>query len=84
MVDAQSEAKEDQDARSEDGHAWILLTQDLSSALTVMKGRMQLLRRRLHQGGDAARLETDLNAIETELARLMTTVERVNRRDGCG
>lgn len=44
-----------------------------------MKGRTQLLRRRLRQGVDVARLETDLEAIETELARLTTIVERINR-----
>jgi hypothetical protein len=41
-----------------------------------------LLRRRLRQGGDTARLDADLEAIETELARLATIVERINREDG--
>jgi hypothetical protein len=79
MADAQGKTKEDQDARTEDGHGQVLLTRELTSALTVMKGRTQLLRRRLRQGGDTARLEADLEAIEAELARLTTIVERINR-----
>jgi hypothetical protein len=79
MSNAPGEAKDDQGARTEDGHGQVLLTRELTSALTVMKGRMQRLRRRLRQGGDTARLETDLEAIETELARLTTIVERINR-----
>ena len=47
-----------------------------------MKGRIQLLRRRRRQGGDTARLEADLAAIETELARLTAIVGRINRGDG--
>jgi hypothetical protein len=79
MENARSGAEGQQGARPEDGLAPILLTRELNSALTVMKGRTQLLRRRLRQGGDAARLETDLEAIETELARLTSIVERINR-----
>ena len=46
-----------------------------------MKGRIQLLRRRRRKGDDTARLETDLEAIETELTRLTTIVERINGGD---
>ena len=84
MKDTQGEATDDQVAPREDGHGQILLTRELSSALTVMKGRTQLLRRRLRQGGDTSRLESDLEAIETELARLMTIVERMNPGNGSG
>jgi signal transduction histidine kinase len=69
--------------RTEDGHGQILLTRELTSALTVLKGRIQLLRRRL-QGDDTARLKADLEAIETELARLTTIVEKINRGTGNG
>ena len=79
MRKAPGEATDDQGAHTDDGHAQVLLTRELNSALTVLKGRPQLLRRRLRQGGDTARLETDLAAIETELARLTTIVERINR-----
>ena len=84
MADAQGETKEAQDARTEDGHEQVLLARELTSALTVLKGRTQLLRRRLRQGGDTARLETDLTAIETELVRLTTIVERITRGEGGG
>jgi len=70
------------DARTENGREQVLLTRELTSALTVMKGRIQLLLRRLRQGGDTAQLEADLTAIETELARLTTMVERITRGDG--
>ena len=53
------------------------LSHELTSALTVMKGRMHLLRRRLQRGDEVASLETDLAAIEAELAWLNTTIERV-------
>ena len=79
MADAQGKTEGEQDARPEDGREQDLLTRELTSAFTVMKGRTQLLRRRLRQGGDVARLETDLEAIETELARLTTFVDRINR-----
>ena len=84
MAEAQRAANEHQEARTDDGRAWVLLTHDLSSSLTVLKGRVQLLRRRLHQDVDTARLETDLNAIETELTRLTKFLERINRGSGRG
>ena len=65
------------DASTENGRARVQLSHELNSALTVIKGRIELLRRRLQQGDEVARLETDLAAIEAELARLKTTVERV-------
>ena len=79
MADAQGETKEDQQPRTKDGRAQVLLTRELNSSLTIMNGRTQLLRRRLRRGGDRARLEADLEAIETELVRLTTLVERINR-----
>ena len=71
-------------SRAEDGHGQILLPRELNSVLTVLKGRTQLLRRRLRQGGDTARLDADLEAIETEFTRLTTIVERITRGDGGG
>jgi hypothetical protein len=84
MADAQSKTTDDHEARTEDGRAQVLLTRERNSALTVMKGRTQLLRWRLRQGGDTARLETDLDAIEKELARLTTIVERIDPGKGRG
>ena len=84
MRKTQGEANDDQVAPTEDGHGQIPLAQELNSALTLMKERTQLLRRRLRQGDDTARLEMDLEAIETELARLMTIVARIERGNGPG
>jgi hypothetical protein len=81
MTKAPGKAMDDQGAHTEGGHGQVLLARELSSALTVMKARTELLRRRLRQGGDTARLETDLEAIETELARLTTIVERITPGD---
>ncbi len=81
MNNAPGEATDDHDIRPADGHVPVPLPRELTSALTVLKGRTQLLRRRLRQGGDTARLETDLEVIETELARLTTIVERITRGD---
>ncbi|MCD6057005.1 MAG: hypothetical protein K0Q89_535 [Thermomicrobiales bacterium] len=65
---------------TENGQAWTQLGHELSAALTVMKGRIQLLQRRVQRGDEVARLETDLAAIEAELARLTTTVERIHQK----
>jgi signal transduction histidine kinase len=81
MENARSGAEGQHGARPEDGSAPVLLTRELNSALTVLKGRTQLLRRRLRQAGDTARLETDLGAIERELARLTTIIEQITRGD---
>jgi signal transduction histidine kinase len=73
-------AKAEPDGSTENGRAWGQLSHELSSALTVMKGRIQLLRRRLQRGDEVAHLETDLAAIEAELTRLTTTVERIHQQ----
>jgi hypothetical protein len=41
VSDAQGKAKDEQDAPPEDGREQDLLTRELTSALTVMKGRTQ-------------------------------------------
>jgi signal transduction histidine kinase len=51
---------------------------ELRSPLTVLVGRVQLLRRHL-RGGDSARVQDDLEAIEASLARLTAAVERMDR-----
>jgi L-arabinose isomerase len=84
MRTTQGEATDDYVASLEDGDGQMLLTRELNAALTVMKERTELLRLRLGQGDDTTGLETDLEAIETELARLMTLVEQINRGKGSG
>ena len=68
------------EASLENGRTRVLLSHDLSPALTVMKGQIHLLRRRLERGDEVAHLETDLETIEAELARLQTTGERLHQR----
>ena len=47
---------------------------ELRSPLTVLVGRVQLLRRHLRGGNDSARVQNDLEAIEAALARLTAAV----------
>jgi signal transduction histidine kinase len=54
------------------------MTHELRIPLTVLTGRVQLLRRRLRQGRDPARLEADLTEIELALVRLAATVDRLD------
>ena len=79
-TDVRTEAKAEQTPRAKDDQE-VGLTHELSTALTVLKGRIQLLRRRLRRGDDVARLETELDAIEAEMARLMRTVAKVQGRN---
>jgi signal transduction histidine kinase len=80
QVESIGMAQAESGGSTEDGRAWGQLGHELSTALTVMKGRIQLLRRRVQRGDEVARLETDLAAIEAELARLTTTVERIHQK----
>lgn len=53
---------------------------DLRGPLTVLTGRVQLLRRRLRRGQpDAERATTDLEAMEAAPVRLAAAVERLER-----
>ena len=54
---------------------------ELRSPLTVLVGRVQLLRRHLRGGTDSARVQDDLEAIEAALARLTAAVERLDRSE---
>jgi succinylarginine dihydrolase len=72
--------QEDPDGSTENGRAWGQLNHELSTDFTVMKVRIQLLRRRVQRGDEVARLETDLVAIEADLARLNTTVEQIHQK----
>jgi signal transduction histidine kinase len=59
--------------------AWAALMHELRSPLTVVVGRLQLLRRHVNSGGGQARVEDDLEALEGAVARLVAAVERVER-----
>lgn len=51
---------------------------ELRMPLTVITGRVQLLRRRLQQGRDLTNLDADLTEIELALVRLAATVDRLD------
>lgn len=51
------------------------LVYELRIPLTVVTGRVGLLRRRLQQGRDPARLEADLMEIELALVRLAAAAD---------
>lgn len=55
---------------------------DLRSALTVLVGRVQMVRRQSRQGDlDPALLTANLEAIEAALARLVAVVHRIEAED---
>ena len=58
---------------------WAVLMHDLRTPLTVLMGRVQLLRRHMRRGDDAVRIDTDLEAIEAAIVRLTAAVERLDR-----
>jgi signal transduction histidine kinase len=58
---------------------WAVLMHDLRTPLTVLMGRVQLLRRHMRRGDDAVQIDTDLEAIEAAIVRLTATVERLDR-----
>lgn len=53
---------------------------DLRTPLTVVVGRVQLLRRHLRRS-DTDRASADLEAIEAALIRLSAAIDRVERKD---
>lgn len=53
---------------------------DLRTPLTVVVGRVQLLRRHLRRS-DTDRASADLEAIEAALTRLSADIDRVERKD---
>ncbi len=53
---------------------------ELRTPLTIVVGRVQLLQRRVRRGEiDGVRIEADLDAIETALARLIAALLRSGR-----
>ena len=59
--------------------AWAEQMHDLRTPLTVVLGRVQLARRHLWRGDDLTRVDADLEALEAAVARLVATVERLDR-----
>ena len=52
---------------------------DLRTPLTVLMGRVQLLRRHMRRGDNTVQIDTDLEAIEAAIVRLTAAVERLDR-----
>ncbi len=68
-------------SRTPEQQAHAEVMHELRSPLTVIVGRVQLLRRHLRGGENPERVHEDLEAIEAALARLTAAVERVDRSD---
>jgi K+-sensing histidine kinase KdpD len=66
-------------SRTQQQQEWAVLMHDLRTPLTVLMGRVQLLRRHMRRGEDAVQIDTDLEAIEAAIVRLTATVERLDR-----
>jgi signal transduction histidine kinase len=66
-------------SRTRHQQEWAVLVHDLRIPLTVLMGRIQLLRRHMRRGDDAVRIDTDLEAIEAAIVRLTAAVERLHR-----
>jgi signal transduction histidine kinase len=66
-------------SRTQHQQEWAVLMHDLRTPLTVLMGRVQLLRRHMRRGDDAVQIDTDLEAIEAAIVRLTATVERLDR-----
>jgi signal transduction histidine kinase len=73
------EARREVQSQTEQQEAWAVLMHDLRTPLTVLMGRVQLLRRHIRRGDDAVRIDTDLEAIEAAVVRLTAAVERLDR-----
>jgi len=66
-------------SRTQHQQEWAVLMHDLRTPLTVLMGRVQLLRRHMRRGDDAVQIDTDLEAIEASIVRLTATVECLDR-----
>ena len=72
------EARPEVQSRTQQQREWAVLMHDLRTPLTVLMGRVQLLRRHMRRGDDAMQVDTDLEAIEAAIVRLTAAVERLD------
>ena len=73
------EAAPELQSRTQQQQERAVLMHDLRTPLTVLMGRIQLLRRHIRRGDDTVQIDTDLEAIEAAIVRLTATVERLDR-----
>ena len=73
------EAASDLQSRSQQQQEWAVVMHNLRTPLTVLMGRIQLLRRHMRRGDDTVQIDTDLEAIEAAIVRLTAAVDRLDR-----
>lgn len=73
------EAAPELQSQTKQQHEWAVLMHDLRTPLTVLMGRVQLLRRHMRRGDDVMQIDTDLEAIEAAIVRLTAAIERLDR-----
>ena len=73
------EAVPELQSRTEQQQEWEVQMHDLRTPLTVLMGRVQLLRRHIRRGDNTVQIDTDLEAIEAAIVRLTAAVERLDR-----
>jgi signal transduction histidine kinase len=73
------EAAPELQSRTQQQQEWAVQMHNLRTPLTVLMGRVQLLRRHLRRGEDPVRMDTDLESIEAAIVRLTAAVERLDR-----
>ena len=73
------EVRPELQSRTQHQRELAVLMHDLRTPLTVLMGRVQLLRRQVRRGDDTVRIDTDLEAIEAAIVRLTAAVERLDR-----
>jgi K+-sensing histidine kinase KdpD len=72
------EARPEVQSQTQHQQEWAVLMHDLRTPLTVLMGRVQLLRRHVRRGDDAVQIDTDLEAIEAAIVRLTAAVQRLD------
>ena len=73
------EAVPELQSRTQQQQEWAVQMHDLRTPLTVLMGRVQLLRRHIRRGDNTVQIDTDLEAIEAAIVRLTAAVERLDR-----
>jgi K+-sensing histidine kinase KdpD len=73
------EAAPELQSRTQQQQELAVLMHDLRTPLTVLMGRVQLLRCHMRRGDNTVQIDTDLEAIEAAIVRLTAAVERLDR-----
>lgn len=57
---------------------WVNTLHDIRTPLTVLLGRVQLLRRHMLRGADTHQINADLDAMEAAIHRLAAAIEQMD------